>query len=81
LRAHVHKAGEAAGPWHRQIKKDEINFTATLEAGAQWLNRQGNGALLVYRFHHLSNAGTGYDNSALASHVISVGVRWKTRGR
>ena len=63
------------------VVSTRFNFTATLEAGAQWLNRQGNGALLVYRFHHLSNAGTGYDNSALASHVISVGVRWKTRGR
>ena len=57
----------------------EFNFTATLEAGAQWLNTKGDGALLVYRFHHLSNAGTGNDNSALASHVISVGARFRTR--
>ena len=54
-----------------------FNFTATLEAGAQILNRNGAGVLLVYRFHHLSNAGTGFDNSALASHVISLGARWR----
>jgi hypothetical protein len=54
-----------------------FNFTATLEAGTQFLNRSGDGLTLVYRFHHLSNAGTGYDNSALASHVISLGARWR----
>jgi hypothetical protein len=58
-----------------------FNFTAAIEAGAQILNRNGDGVLIVYRFHHLSNAGTGYDNSALASHVISVGARFKSRGR
>jgi hypothetical protein len=61
------------------VVSTRFNFTATLEAGAQWLNRRGNGVLLVYRFHHISNAGTGYDNSALASHVISLGARWNTR--
>jgi hypothetical protein len=58
-----------------------FNFTAAIEAGAQILNRNGDGVLIVYRFHHLSNAGTGYDNSALASHVISVGARFRSRGR
>lgn len=56
----------------------KLNFTASVEAGVQLLTRGGNGVLAVYRFHHLSNAGTGYDNSALASHVISVGARWRT---
>ena len=56
-----------------------FNFTAAIEAGAQILNRNGDGLLLVYRFHHLSNAGTGYDNSALASHVISLGARFRSR--
>ena len=57
----------------------EFNFTATLEAGAQWLTKKGDGVLLVYRFHHLSNAGMGNDNSALASHVISLGARLRSR--
>ena len=60
------------------IMSTRFNFTASVEAGAQMLNRKGNGILLVYRFHHLSNAGTGYDNSALASHVISLGARLRT---
>lgn len=57
-----------------------FNFTATLEAGAQLVNRNGDGVLLTYRFHHLSNAGIGYDNSALASNMISVGLRWRRWG-
>lgn len=57
-----------------------FNFTATLEAGAQLVNRNGDGLLLTYRFHHLSNAGTGYDNSALASNMLSVGLRWRRWG-
>jgi hypothetical protein len=58
-----------------------FNFTATIEAGVQLLSQSGDGVIVVYRFHHLSNAGIGYDNSALASHVISVGGRWRNRGR
>ena len=54
-----------------------FNFTATVEAGAQLVDSQGRGVLLVYRFHHLSNAGTAYDNSAIASNVISLGARWR----
>jgi hypothetical protein len=54
-----------------------FNFTGAIEAGAQLVNRSGHGLLLVYRFHHLSNAGTGYDNSALASNMISLGLRWR----
>jgi hypothetical protein len=63
------------------IISTKFNFTATIEAGAQLLNRSGDGIIVMYRFHHLSNAGIGYDNSALASHVISVGGRWRSRGR
>jgi hypothetical protein len=61
------------------VVSTKFNFTATIEGGTQILNKRGDGVLLVYRFHHLSNAGTGYDNSALASHVISVGARFRTR--
>jgi hypothetical protein len=60
------------------IISTRFNFTASVEAGLQLLTRSGNGLLVVYRFHHLSNAGTGYDNSALASHVLSLGARWRT---
>ena len=62
------------------IISTRFNFTAMLEAGFQVLNHNGDGVLVMYRFHHLSNAGTGYDNSALASHVISLGARFRSRG-
>jgi len=54
-----------------------FNFTATLESGAQLVDRHGRGVLLVYRFHHLSNGGTGQDNPGIGSHVFSVGARWR----
>jgi hypothetical protein len=57
------------------VYSTRFNFTASIEAGLQLLNRRGSGVLAVYRFHHISNAGTGEDNSALASHVISIGIR------
>lgn len=56
-----------------------FNFTGAIEAGTQLLDRRGRGVLLVYRFHHISNAGTGFDNSALASHVLSIGGRWAAK--
>jgi len=61
------------------VVSTRFNFTATIEGGVQILSKRGDGVLLVYRFHHLSNAGTGYDNSALASHVISIGGRFRAR--
>lgn len=62
------------------VYSTRFNFTASIEAGVQLLNHSGNGVLAVYRFHHISNAGMGEDNSALASHVISIGVRWRDSG-
>lgn len=53
------------------------NFTASVEAGAQLVSRTGRGLVLLYRFHHISNAGFGYDNSGLASQVIAIGGRWR----
>jgi hypothetical protein len=55
----------------------KFNFTATGEAGVQLVNHRGRGVLLVYRLHHLSNAGRGYDNRAMLSHVFSAGLRWR----
>jgi hypothetical protein len=53
------------------------NFTASVEAGAQLVSRNGCGLVLLYRFHHISNAGFGYDNSGLASQLIAIGARWR----
>jgi hypothetical protein len=54
-----------------------LNFTATAEAGVQVVGRSGRGLSAVYRFHHLSNAGLGAENYGLASHVVSLGTRWR----
>ena len=58
-----------------------FNFTAALEAGAQLVDRNGRGVTLVYRFHHLSNGGTGDDNPGIGSHVFSLGARWRVGRR
>jgi hypothetical protein len=55
----------------------KFNFTAALEAGIQVVNPTGNGWMLVYRLHHLSNASLAEDNLALLSHVFSIGGRWR----
>jgi hypothetical protein len=55
----------------------KFNFTAAIETGVQVVNERGTGMTLVYRLHHLSNAGTGDDNLAMLSHVISMGMRWR----
>ena len=41
----------------------------------------GPGAALTYRFHHISNGGTAPDNYAVASNVLSLGVRWSVGKR
>lgn len=55
----------------------KFNFTASLEGGLQLTRSHGDGLLLVYRMHHLSNAGRGQDNLAMLSHVFSAGFRWR----
>jgi hypothetical protein len=59
----------------------KFNFTAAVEGGMQLMSRAGNGVLLVYRLHHLSNAGTASDNLAMLSHVFSIGATWRTGKR
>jgi hypothetical protein len=54
-----------------------LNFTAAVEGGIQLVSRKGLGVLIVYRLHHLSNAGTAEDNLAILSHVFSIGGRWQ----
>jgi len=57
-----------------------VNFVATAEAGIR-AALSGNTELTVaYRFHHLSNAGLARENPALASHLISLGVRVRQGG-
>ena len=53
-----------------------FNLTAAAEAGVRLVTSSGSGVTLTYRFHHLSNAGTARDNPAVASHLLSAGVRW-----
>lgn len=54
-----------------------LNFTGSLELGAQLIGAQGNGLVVMYRFHHLSNAGRGAENPGIASHLITLGARWR----
>jgi hypothetical protein len=61
------------------VLSTQFNFTTTAEAGVQFMARSGDGLIFVYRFHHISNAGTGIDNSAVASHVLSIGIRMGSR--
>jgi hypothetical protein len=35
------------------------------------------GPVLAYRFHHISNGGRAEENVAIASHVLSLGMRWR----
>ena len=58
-----------------------FNFTATAEAGVRFEPAAGPGASLTSRFHHISNGGTAPDNYAVASNVLSAGVRWRLGGR
>lgn len=54
-----------------------FNFTAMVEAGAQYLNSRGRGVSITYRLHHLSNAGMGVMNPGVASQLIALGARWR----
>jgi hypothetical protein len=54
-----------------------LNFTGSVELGAQLIGAQGNGLVVTYRFHHLSNAGRGTENPGIASHLVSLGARWR----
>jgi hypothetical protein len=54
-----------------------FNLTGSLELGAQVVGAGGSGMVLLYRFHHLSNAGLGAENPGMASHIISLGARWR----
>jgi hypothetical protein len=57
------------------LNATRFNFTATAEAGVRVEVSSTTELTLSYRFHHLSNAGTGRENYALASQLLSIGVR------
>ncbi len=52
-----------------------FNFTAAVELGLRIGRAEAAGFSLVYRMHHLSNAGTGRENPAVLSHVVTIGAR------
>lgn len=55
----------------------QLNFTAMAEATVSLVDRHGIGPVLAYRFHHISNGGRADENAAIASNMISLGMRWR----
>lgn len=53
-------------------RSGQFNFTASVEAGLR-IGRPNAGVLLIYRLHHISNAGTAKENPGVASHLFTVG--------
>jgi hypothetical protein len=56
-----------------------FNFTAALEVGLRIGRSEEAGVSLVYRLHHISNAGTARENPAVASHLLTVVARTPRR--
>ena len=55
-----------------------FNFTASYELGVRLGTTDSPGITVAYRFHHVSNAGTGAENPGVASHLITVGIHsWR----
>lgn len=55
-----------------------FNFTASYELGVRIGTTDAPGITVAYRFHHVSNAGTGAENPGVASHLITVGIHsWR----
>lgn len=55
-----------------------FNFSASYELGARIGTTDSPGITVAYRFHHVSNAGTGGENPGVASHLITVGIHsWR----
>ena len=54
-----------------------FNFTASGEAGLRIGPPDGMGVTVTYRFHHLSNAGTSEENPGVASHLVTLGFRFR----
>ena len=58
-----------------------FNFTASGEAGLRIGPPDGLGVTITYRFHHLSNAGTSEENPGVASHLVTLGFRFRKAPR
>lgn len=54
-----------------------FNFTASAEFGVRIGPPDRQGITLMYRFHHLSNAGTSPENPGVASHLFTAGLRFR----
>jgi len=51
-----------------------FNYTFEFGAGAQWRCRPNLFLRVGYKFHHLSNAGTGALNPGLNGNVVVIGI-------
>lgn len=54
-----------------------LNFTFDYGGGVDLVRRDGRVITIGYRFHHISNAGSGRVNPGLDANVIYVGLRRK----
>jgi hypothetical protein len=54
-----------------------VNAAVTAEAGIRVAATERVALTLTYRLHHISNAGLARENFALASNLVSLGVRWR----
>lgn len=52
-----------------------FNFTAAVEVGLRIGPPERAGIVLAYRLHHISNAGLAHENPAVASHLLTIGLR------
>ena len=54
-----------------------LNFMFDYGGGVELVRRDGRAVTIGYRFHHISNAGSGRVNPGLDANVIYVGLRRK----
>lgn len=76
LRVYGHAAAGAA--WFRRDVPEPdsraVNYTFEYGGGLQYRWRPAWALRAGYKFHHLSNAGSGATNPGLNGHVVTVGV-------
>jgi hypothetical protein len=54
-----------------------LNFMFDYGGGVDVVLRDGRAATIGYRFHHISNAGSGQSNPGLDANIVYVGLRRK----
>lgn len=54
-----------------------LNFMLDYGAGVELVGRDGRALTIGYRFHHVSNAGSGRVNPGLDANIVYLGVRKK----